>query len=69
MINNTNEMIALEVFYSENYTVKDLHKVAGYYNISTRKLKKEQLINKKGVIEKVYYGQNTTDHLSFDEIK
>ena len=27
------------------------------------------LINKKGVIEKVYYGQNTTDHLSFDEIK
>jgi hypothetical protein len=27
------------------------------------------LINDTGVIEKVYYGQNTTDHLSFDEIK
>ena len=27
------------------------------------------LINEAGVIEKVYYGQNTTDHLSFDEIK
>jgi len=45
-IDKTNEMIALEIFYSENYNVKDLHKVAGYYNISIRKLKKEQLINK-----------------------
>ena len=27
------------------------------------------LINETGVIEKVYYGQSTTDHLSFDEIK
>jgi hypothetical protein len=45
-MNTTNEMIALEFFYNENYTVKDLNKVAGYYNIPTRKLKKEQLINK-----------------------
>ena len=27
------------------------------------------LINGTGVIEKVYYGKNTTDHMSFDEIK
>ena len=27
------------------------------------------LINETGVIEKVYYGKNTTDHMSFDEIK
>jgi len=45
-MNTTNEMVAFEFFYNENYTVRDLNKVAGYYNISTRKLKKEQLINK-----------------------
>ena len=27
------------------------------------------LINEKGIIEKVYYGKNTTDHLSFEEIR
>ena len=27
------------------------------------------LINEAGIIEKVYYGKNTTDHMSFDEIK
>ena len=27
------------------------------------------LINEAGIIEKVYYGKNTTDHISFDEIK
>jgi peroxiredoxin len=27
------------------------------------------LLNKDGIIEKVYYGSNTTDHLKFDDIK
>ena len=27
------------------------------------------LINEKGIIEKVHYGDNTTDHLSLNEIK
>jgi peroxiredoxin len=27
------------------------------------------LLNEDGIVEKVYYGSNTTDHLKFDEIK
>tara|TARA_B100000767_G_scaffold99517_1_gene95466 strand:- start:1140 stop:1343 length:204 start_codon:yes stop_codon:yes gene_type:complete len=27
------------------------------------------LLKKDGIIEKVYYGSNTTDHLKFDDIK
>ena len=27
------------------------------------------LLKKDGIIEKVYYGPNTTDHLKFDDIK
>tara|TARA_Y100000992_G_C21231867_1_gene475919 strand:- start:467 stop:826 length:360 start_codon:yes stop_codon:yes gene_type:complete len=41
-----NELVALEIFYTENYTVKELQKIAGYYNIPIRKLKKDQLVNK-----------------------
>jgi len=39
-----NEMVAMELFFHENYTVKDLQKFANYYNISTRKMKKEDII-------------------------
>lgn len=42
--NIANEMVALEIFFSENYTVKELQQIAGYYAISTRKLKKKELV-------------------------
>lgn len=39
-----NEMVAMELFFHENYIIKDLQKIAGYYNISTRKMKKDDII-------------------------
>ena len=40
----SNEIIALELFYTENYTVKELTKICGYYNISVRNKKKNKLV-------------------------
>ena len=37
-------MIAQHVDYFENYNMKQLHHISKYYDISTRKLKKEELI-------------------------
>jgi hypothetical protein len=37
-------MMAQHVDYFENYNVKQLHHISKYYEISTRKLKKEELI-------------------------
>ena len=42
--NRANEMVALEIFFSDNYTVKELQQIADYYIISTRKLKKKELV-------------------------
>jgi len=38
-------MMAQQVDYFENYTIKSLHHIANYYNISKRKLNKEKLVN------------------------
>jgi len=39
-----NEMVAMELFFHENYITKDLQKIANYYHISTRKMKKDDII-------------------------
>ena len=38
------ESLAMTVNYNENYTLKDLQKIAEYYEISARKLSKAELI-------------------------
>ena len=40
----SDNIIASELFYDENYTKKDLEKIADYYNISKKKKRKPQLI-------------------------
>ena len=39
-------MIAIQMDYSLNYTIKMLNHIADYYKISKRKLKKDELIEK-----------------------
>ena len=41
---NEDMMLALEVFYDENYKKTDLEKIAEYYRISKRKKRKSHLI-------------------------
>tara|TARA_B100000941_G_C28427908_1_gene512531 strand:- start:40 stop:546 length:507 start_codon:yes stop_codon:yes gene_type:complete len=41
---NLDECLAMSVNYNENFTLKDLQKIAEYYEISTRKLSKAELI-------------------------
>ena len=41
---NTDECLAMTLNYDSNYTLKDLQKIAEYYEISTRKLNKAELI-------------------------
>jgi len=41
---NMDECLAMTVSYNENYTLKDLQKIAEYYEISCRKLSKAELI-------------------------
>jgi len=36
--------VALEVYYQENFTLKDLHKICDYYEISRRKLRKDEIV-------------------------
>ena len=38
------EYLAMTVNYNDNYTLKDLQKIAEYYEMSTRKLSKAELI-------------------------
>jgi len=40
----TDLMLALEVFYNENYNKCELEKIADYYNITKRKKRKNKLI-------------------------
>lgn len=47
------DCIALEVDYQENYTKKNLDKIAEYYGISKRKKKKHQLIEEIVIFEKL----------------
>ena len=44
--NRANEMVALEIFFSDNYIVKELQQIADYYTLPTRKLKKGDLIQR-----------------------
>ena len=50
---NNNEhkdlLLALEIFYNENYIKSELEKIADYYNISKRKKKKNKII--KNIVE------------------
>jgi hypothetical protein len=48
-LENNDKILALKVFYNENYTKKDLDKIAEYYNISKRKKRKSQII--KNIID------------------
>lgn len=41
---NLDEYLAMTVNYNDNYTLKDLQKIAEYYEMSTRKLSKAELI-------------------------
>jgi len=43
-LENSDKMMALTIFYNENYTKKYLEKIAEYYDISKRKKRKSQLI-------------------------
>ena len=36
--------VALELYYQENFTLKDLHKICDYYEISRRKLRKDEIV-------------------------
>ena len=42
--NNLYNYDTLKIFFNENYTVKQLQKVANYYNINTRKALKNEII-------------------------
>ena len=43
---NADQCLAMTINYNENYTLKDLQKIAEYYEISTRKMNKAELIEK-----------------------
>jgi len=57
---NNNEkndrILALEVFYNENYTKCELEKIADYYNITKRKKRKNKLI--KNIVNFECNGEN-----------
>ena len=36
--------LKLQLHYTDNFIVKDLHKICDYYNIDKRKLRKDQLV-------------------------
>lgn len=63
MLNQSNldDLISQEIHYDNNFTKKELDKIAEYYNINKRKKKKMELIeeivkyeNEKENIEKVF---------------
>ena len=40
-----NQFITQQIYYQENYTLKELHHIANYYDISKRKKRKAELID------------------------
>ena len=40
-----NEFMTQQFYYDENFTMKELHHIANYYDISKRKKKKAELID------------------------
>lgn len=54
MVNETfdgDAYVAKQLDYQENYTMNDLKKIADYYNIQTRKLRKDELIQELVIFE------------------
>ncbi len=43
--NYNDEQLALEYYYSTNFNIKKLSKILDFYNLPTKKLKKQQLID------------------------
>jgi hypothetical protein len=43
--NLANEFITQQFYYDDNFTVKELHHIANYYEITKRKKKKSELID------------------------
>ena len=43
--NLANEFITQQFYYSDNFTLKELHHIANYYDISKRKKRKSELID------------------------
>tara|TARA_B100001063_G_C16769292_1_gene560543 strand:- start:406 stop:810 length:405 start_codon:yes stop_codon:yes gene_type:complete len=43
--NLANEFITQQFYYSDNFTLKELHHIANYYDISKRKKRKNELID------------------------
>lgn len=43
--------VALELYYQENLTLKDLHKICDYYDISKRKLRKDEIVQEIALYE------------------
>ena len=62
-INNfdVDDMIAMEFEYKENYTKKQLEKIADYYQISKRKKRKQELIEEIVIFEKDISNYNITE--------
>ena len=48
---DTDNFIAKQLDYNENYLIADLKKIAEYYDIPTRKLRKEELVQELVLFE------------------
>ena len=59
---STDSILALELNYSTNYNIKQLGQIMDYYNLSKRKLKKDELIQKiilyESNIDNIYIVEN-----------
>ena len=59
---STDSMLALELNYSTNFNIKQLGQIMDYYNLSKRKLKKDELIQKiilyESNIDNIYIVEN-----------
>ena len=67
-------MVALELNYSENYTKKQLDRIADYYQIPKRKKKKNELIEEIVIFEQNIANIDIAQHRKtlwyyMDEIK
>ena len=48
---DTDNFLAKQLDYNENYLIADLKKIAEYYDIPTRKLRKEELVQELVIFE------------------
>tara|TARA_Y100000310_G_C20478072_1_gene713385 strand:+ start:529 stop:918 length:390 start_codon:yes stop_codon:yes gene_type:complete len=56
------DMVALELNYRENYTKKQLDRIADYYQIPKRKKKKNELIEEIVIFEQNIENMDITQH-------